>query len=958
VRYHARDMRSVIRFFSIGFLVLASCLSSGSTDEQPTQPPGPYDQVPVTNRVKITGLKGPVDVVRDKFGVTHIRATSIEDAMRVEGYQVARDRTAQLELIRRSATGRMAEVFGDVIPSLIDSDIAIRTVGLARTAKAIVDAAPPDIKRFLDAYADGVSQLNARLVSGDEQMPAGMVGLSQNAFVPWTAADVVAVARFQAFNLAYTADSEIALTDAFEAARTKMNAQSPDPNLAKRAGILNDVVRFDPNEHSRPLEGFPNDANNTMSQHVPLKAPPVRAFRASQEAIVAARAFREAIHAVRRFAGGQRMDSTGSNNWIVGPSRSANGHALLANDPHLGLQAPAVFWMTHITVDDPNDKWEFAGTAFPGIPGVILGFNGNLAWGATTADYDVTDVYEEKLSADGQSVTFNGASVPITKVHETINIASKAPLEYDVLVVPHLGPIVPTITPEHTVAPPSGGKALSVKWTGHPATHELATIFSLLRAKNVDEGRAAFMNWEVGAQNWVMADTGGNIFYTTRALIPKRDKRAFTWDADKYTGTIPCLVLPGDGTAEWTGKYVEDAYIPHAKNPQKGYLATANTDQIGSTFDNDPTNDTLPNGEPQYLACWHDPGYRLQRIQQRIENVGHPMTLDDMAAIQSDARSAAGSKLTAGILASIAKAKEEQATPGTHADLSALASSQRWKDANVTEIVDLLTKWGADSDYEAASGLSPDDNSLVSDPKEATASRATAIFNAWIVRMRQLVFDDEEKVTGYAIGGGYLDDRSILIGLLTRDPKSNKTYDATLGDSILFDDLATPEVETRDERTIRALLDAIDFLKTRLGGDTNAWRWGKLHTIRFTALVGLWKSLSIPQDPDDVFPIGFPRHGDGLNVDSAFYETPRVLDQTADFSYSHGPTQRFVIEMDPKGVIARNVLPGGNVWDSRDPHFRDEAELWRRNQNRMFAFSTPDVLAQAEGRTVYEGTSP
>lgn len=959
-------MRGSIRLFALLFLSFAGSDCGSSEDARNTPGPiAPYDAVPVAARVKIAGLKGPVDVVRDKFGVVHIRAGSMEDAMRVEGYQIARDRTAQLELIRRSATGRMAEIFGDVSPELVDSDIAVRTVGLARTAKQMVDAAPPDVRAFIDAYADGISQFNARIVAGDEPMPGGMIGLSQTAFVPWTAVDVVSVARFQAFNLAYTADFEIAMTEAVEAARTKMSATSQDPKLAKRAGILVDLVRFDPNAHARPLEAFPNDTTSTMGSAgngsgsagalgaiAATKPPPLRAFRASQELLTSARGFREAVKAARRFAGGQRMGSTGSNNWVVSPARAANGHAMLANDPHLGLSAPAVFWMTHVTVDG-GERWEFAGTAFPGIPGVILGFNANVAWGATTADYDVTDVYEEKLSADGQGVIWNGQTVPFQRVHETIAISGKPSLEYDVLVVPHHGPVVPTITSDHRVAPPVG-RAMSVRWTGDVATKELSSIFGLLRAKNVDDARAAFQGWEVGAMNWVMADTSGNIFYTTRSLVPKRDKRAFTWDPSKFSGTVPCLVLPGDGTAEWTGKNVEDAFVPHAKNPTKGYLATANTDPVGTTFDNDPTNDLLPNGEPQYLACWHDPGYRLERIQQRIETLGRPMTLDDMASIQGDARSAAGSKLTAGLLDAIARATEEAKAPGTHTDLSALVASQRYKDANVTEIVDLLGRWGSESDFEAASGVSPDGVSLAVDPKEATASRATAIFNAWIVAMRHLTFGDEEKAIGYTLGGGYLDDRSILMGLLMADRKRLATYDATLGDSILFDDLATPELETRDERSVRALLDAVDFLRARLGPDTSTWRWGRLHTIRFTALVPLWKSLSIPADPDEAFPLGFPRHGDGLNVDSAFYPTPAALDATASFSYTEGPTQRFVIEMDPKGPIARNVLPGGEVWDSRDAHFRDEVERWRRNENRPFAFAASEVVAVAESRTVYE----
>ena len=667
---------------------------------------------------------------------------------------------------------------------------------------------------------------------------------------------------------------------------------------------------------------------------------------------VAARAFTHAIEGARKIIGDKALGFTGSNNWVVAPSRSATGHAMLASDPHLSLSAPSVFWMVHVSVDSPKlaDQLDFAGLSFPGLPGIILGFNANVAWGATTADYDVTDVYDETLAPDGSGVVFRGATVPFEKVHESIVIKGHAPLEYDVLVVPHHGPVVPTITAEHTVLPPSGTKALSIKWTGHKATKDLSAVFGLLKAKNVDDARIALRDFAVGAQNWVVADTSGNIFYTTSSLVPKRDKAAFTWDPATQTGNIPCFTLPGDGSAEWTGAFLEEAFIPHVKNPAKGYLATANTEQVGTTLDNDPTNDKLPNGEPMYMACWHDPGFRLARITARIEGAGHPLTLDDFASIQSDARSAMGSKLSSQILTALEHADAEQKTPGTHASLAAVVASERFKGGPIAEVKELLQRWAAEADYEAASGIGADDNQPVADAKELMASRATTVFNAWLVAMIHATFDDELETIGVPVA---LDSRRALATLMTADPKTLKTFDAVTGDSVVFDDARTVAVETRDERVLTSLLDAIDFLRARLGTDPQQWQWGRLHAIRFRSLVSIWRSLSIPADPDVAFPIGFPRHGDGYNVDVAGYKVPAKLDSTADFTYSHGPTQRLVIDMDPRGPVARNALPGGNVWDSQDPHFRDEAERWRRNQNRPVPFSAADVIQAAESRIVF-----
>ena len=929
---------------------------------QPSPDAGPDggDLPPVTGRQQITGLKGPVDVMRDKYGMIHIYASTAEDAFRVQGYQVSKDRTAQLEILRRSATGRLAELFGDQAPSLIDSDIAIRTVGLARVAKQMYDALPAgsDLKKWIDAYVDGINQFNVRVNAGTEHYPDDMFGLRKTAFAPWTGADVLAVGRFQSFNLGYQADDEISFTELVEASRAKFNTAAVDPGLAKRTGFLNDVLRFAPIDPTLALEnGFPNDPGHTNAPvagagktATAAAAAKVKSPRVSTEALVATKAWSDAIKSLRHIMGDHPF--TGSNNWVVGPSLTASGHAMLASDPHLSLSAPSVFWMVHINVSDPKAPLDFAGLSFPGIPAIILGMNANIAWGATTADYDVTDVYKETLTADGTGVVFNGQPVPFQHVKETILIAGGGSYDYDVLIVPHHGPIVPNIAGDHTVKPPLPGP-LSIKWTGHQPTHELDSVNKLVQAKNVEDARIAFRSFEVGAQNWVVADTHGDIFYTTQSQIPLRAKAAYTWSPATYSGTLPCLVLPGDGSAEWTGKFLDEAFVPHVKNPTKHYVGTANGDQTGGTLDNDPSNDTLPTGDAVYTACFHDPGFRVGRVHQRIESVGHPITADDMALFQSDARSAMGCSLAPKLLETIKNAEAEKATPSSHPDLTALVAGARYSPALIAEVKDALAKWGTDSDCEAAAGVSLDDDTPVADAKEATASKATSVFNAWLVAMVYATFGDEMKTLNAPYAYDFVRG---LANLMLPTPANLKTYDATLKDSILFDDITTVGVtETRDQRALLSLLDALDYLKTKLGADTAGWRWGKLHRLRFSSLVGSWPTLSIPPDTDKVFPNGFPRHGDGYNIDVGGYGLGSSL-ATTTFHYAHGPTQRFVVEMTPNGPVARNALPGGEIWDSASSHFRDEAERWRKNQNRPVPFARPDVIAAAEDHVLW--TSP
>jgi len=223
------------------------------------------------------------------------------------------------------------------------------------------------------------------------------------------------------------------------------------------------------------------------------------------------------------------------------------------------------------------------------------------------------------------------------------------------------------------------------------------------------------------------------------------------------------------------------------------------------------------------------------------------------------------------------------------------------------------------------------------------------IFNTWLVRVLARTFGDELGRLGVGI---FRESRAkAFIRLVKADPATLATYDPATLDSSLWDDIDTPEVESRDERMIRALVDALSTLEALAGPDPAAYRWGKHHTVKFTALIPLFSELSIPPGSDPTFFAGFPRPGDSFSVDSSDFGFPGLM-STPSFSYAHGPTQRFVIDMDPAGPKAENALPGGVIWDSKSPHFRDEAELWRKNQTHPVPFALSDVIAAKETRTV------
>lgn len=936
--------------------------SGGDGGGAGTGGPGPFgERVPVSETRNIEGLTGPVDAVRDEYGMVHIYGTNIEDVVRVQGWMMAADRSGQLELARRFATGRVSEILGAVDSSFISTDISFRTIGLHRAAQQMYDALEEgsEAKRVLDAFSDGITQWNRALRDGKVRLPPDMAGLQSADFTDWSPVDTLAMGRLQTWNLSYDEGADIGLSERFAAVRSTFDSSSSDPLVAKRAGLLIDTMRFAPIDPAKHMDGFPDDAFQAYRKPGdPLKVgfgdDPVKAMnlgrppawsRAPKGLYDSVRRFHESLTKVHDIFSGDEF--AGSNNWAVAGSQTSTGNAMIANDPHLGLDSPMVFWPTHIVVEG-DDPIEAAGLAFPGIPGVILGANRKVAWAATTAAFDVTDVWLETISSDGDGVMFRGEKVAFERVPETLKVFGRDDYTWDVLVVPHHGPIAPTLDIDQKVVPPeAGGNAFSVRWTGHQPTGEVESVIRFLRAQDVDDMRAALQTWGTGAQNWMFADTAGDIFLFSAGNLPYRDQRAYTWDAQTYQGQLPCLVLDGEsGEHEWTGDFLEERYVPKAKTPARGFLFTANGDHVGTTLDNDPSNDMLPNGESFYLGCDFAVGLRAGRIEERLEQVAGNVTPDDLASIQADVKSGLGSRLAPALVAALERAEAERQTGGTHADLTDIVADSRYAAADVPALIDALKKWGSEHDYEAAAGVNLDDNSLSVDAAEKDASFATLVFNAWLVRVLAHTFGDEAAAAGIGNFGSSYTIRAF-VRLVSEDPMNLATYDAATGESAIWDDMSTASVvESRDERFVRALLDGLDGIADRLGTDRSEWAWGRLHSISFDPLVPLW-TLTIPPSSDPVFGGGFPRHGDMYAVDASNYGFVRGLNSNFNFRYGSGPVQRFVAEMTPDGPVIRNALPGGAVARSDSEFFANEAEFWRKNENHPVFVDIDDVAESA-----------
>jgi penicillin amidase len=917
--------------------LLVACKSSsdgakaGSAPAPDAAPASQFASVPISETLTAGGLSAPVEVVRDDVGIPHIFGKTDADVAYAQGYMMASDRFPQMELGRRQASGTLAEMFGSLRPDLIDLDIKYRTHHLRRNAEATwaslqASTDPLDQKTVavLSHFTAGVNAWQADLAAGKRSLPPELSNYyAPNTIAPWSEIDSLALGELQAFTLAFDADSEIELSK-LELAETTQFHGSVDPVKAARDGVVADLFRFAPFVETYTVDGWPNAKLAAANQKKARRGTARAAPAASTLALLT-----KDERAVRGL-GLDRIGEPdrGSNNWVVSGRLTASGNAIVSNDTHLSLAQPAVFYLSHLHSDEGLNVM---GTQFPGIPLVILGMNEHIAWGSTVSYIDVTDVYREAVKDcdSGKCVVFNGQDVKLSSRVETINIGlggriagSKDVTLYE---VPHHGPIV--LRSQAGVVEPLGAEELSIRYTGHEPAPLIKAVRDLVMAKNVDEGRAALEKYfKYGGQNWVIADTSGNILWTQAIRAPRRPK-----------GTQPWKVMPGDGSAEWAGDQdVKD--LPAGKNPDKGFFATANADPLGVTADNDPMNEPEVAGYPSYLGYDYDPGTRVGRITSRIldgTSGGRKLSRDDMASIQADRVSILGQTVAPAFLEGAQALAQELATPGAHPALTSLvAGMSADAKAALAPATEAMTAWSFDT---------PAGNDGET-PEQLRDSRATLLAAAFTNRVARAAIGDEITALGGTLGGG----RAIkLLANLIKNPTALKVGAA------LWDDMTTPEVETRATIVARSVASTLDFMVTNpaLGPSPDRWRWGAVHHIA--------SNFPIPGLMDQPLT---PRPGGIGTVDVASHEIT-----TDAFDYKTGPAIRFVAELDPaKGPVARNVIPGGEVFRKDSPHFGDLFALWVKNEATDLAFRSDEILPRALkeqsehglGRIVFTPSAP
>ena len=542
-------------------------------------------QVPRVDTLELKGLGHAVEILRDRWGISHIYAANEHDLFFAQGYTASRDRAFQFEMWRRQATGTMSEVIGR---RELMRDQGARLFRYRGSMAAELARYHPHGAAIVNAFVDGVNAFVAEAAHDPKLIPAElrMLGIAPGRWTPG-----VVISRHQ--GLLGNIDEEL--------------------NYGRfvahhGAALLQKLAWF----HPAPA---PDLTLDPMIGGTALDAPILAlydAFRAPmrfQAADIKA-AFRADSATTRRLA---MLDSVaddemrwkqrrniGSNNWVVSGMRTASGRALMANDPHRSVTAPSLRYFVHLNAPG----WNVIGGGEPVIPGVSIGHNAHGAWGLTIFETDGEDLYAYRTNpANPSQYEYMGQWESMRTISESIPVKGEAPHAVTLKYTRH-GPVVYEDASRHLAY------AVRAAWMEPGGAPYMASL-RMDQATTWDEFRAACSYSNIPGENMIWADAIGNIGWQAVGIAPIRPRSS---------GLVP---VPGDGRFEWAG-YLPILQKPHAFNPAAGFIATAN-------------NNLTPDGYPFRNAIgwsWADP-YRAARITE-VLGAGPRVSLLDMMRLQTD----------------------------------------------------------------------------------------------------------------------------------------------------------------------------------------------------------------------------------------------------------------------------------------------------------------------------------
>ncbi len=890
-------MRSVVFSLLVGSLAVVGCSNSsgGSGGSGGAGGAGGVD------------LNWPPDatVYIDQYGIFHADCATDEDCAMALGYFHARDRFGQMDLLRRQSTGRLTKIVNKqfietigLLEPLINLATRSRALNSTRDGQPVEEVLLEHLgekgKRALEAYSAGVNQWLDDVRNGVEgtlwppEFGSPLISYEPDDAPNWVPSDSMAIFLTLVGDLTISENSHFQFVEARDE--------------------INDATRFLDLMSLEPIKKSPVLAEGTYPPATAALAPKGNSakhadlFRRAKGAMARLSAELEATEQLRRIFPETQIVAAdiGSNNWVLGGSKTASGNTFLSNDPHLPFSQPPVWYIAHMDAKtNGTGTIHAAGVTLAGIPTMVIGQNEDIAWGATNTGLDFTDVYIEELVKDEQGepigVMFKGEVVEFTRVDYTMEFSDGTTATRELRFVPHHG-TVRTLDAENDVA-------ITLRWTGNDMDTD-ANFLDMMTAATVEEARTVLTNVTSLGQNWVVIDNQGSFGWFPYNRIPKR-----TWaiDLDMTDPTEPFPWMPLDGTGDYEWGEFEDYYayeeLPQAFNRENGWLATANSDHTGAAFDGNPTNNGFAPQQTDQIAA----GYRTARIVELIEATDEH-TRQTNEALISDVQSMIGREMVPEIL-TIAEDAQTDLSP------------------DAQKIVDALKAWRDTGTYTCPTGLTGHDPvmSPLASPAEVEESSGCTAWHEAIKEIDRALADDEPN-RGFP---------SFVTYFSIMDTSRLKAIDK----DIYWDDVrTTPAVETKYDIIGAALDTAGSALVAEFDEGDGIWAWGRKHGFRTThnlsSLSDLFGDFNNPPGNDDFF----ANDGGLLTVD--------VANPNAQGIHSSGPSTRFQCE-GTQPVQCTIQLPGGQSEHASSPNYDDLLDLWLDNVPIELVFDITQAAANA-----------
>lgn len=510
-----------------------------------------------TKNLELPELSNEVKVYRDSYAIPHIYATNESDLYYAVGYTMAQDRMWQMDLLRRVTQGRLSEILGK---DQANTDLLMRALRIQEKSEKILAGLNPEIVSSLEAFSKGVNWYIKT-----HPLPPEFK-LLQYQPDEWEPVHSINLIGYMAWDLSMGWKTEYFLH--------QLRAEVSDEKIA---ALIPDLTKHKTAVYPEFGDIKTSTDNTLLSATQKLKDLGIEIFN-------------------------------GSNNWAVSGEKSKTGLPLLANDMHLGLFSPGIWYQMQMCVEG---KVNVTGVVLPGQPFVIAGHNQKIAWGMTNVMVDDLDFYAEKLNEDSTKYWFDGAWKNLNVKKEIINTKEGQPIE-KTLRFTHRGPIVNRFKNEKEIP-------LSIRWLGNEQSNEIRTVYLLNRAKNWNDFRDAVRTFRSVSQNIVYADVDGNIGLQCSAGVPIRIGSGIQ-------------IYPGDSSKyDWKGM-VPFEELPFEFNPERGYVSSAN-------------NKTVAEDYPYYVSHWFATPSRIDRIREMLEEK-EKLGIDDFKAMQADFKSKTAEKMT------------------------------------------------------------------------------------------------------------------------------------------------------------------------------------------------------------------------------------------------------------------------------------------------------------------------